>query len=107
METTETVFNLLSSISNPNALLKLNQIHRSSFFKSVFLSFIEEIGSRTSQINDFRTSISIAFKNRAFFAVISVAGTGSTADHASSLKKCLMISKSSFDSSITVFTMET
>eukprot|EP00831_Metopus_contortus_P041735 TRINITY_DN32800_c0_g1_i1.p1 TRINITY_DN32800_c0_g1~~TRINITY_DN32800_c0_g1_i1.p1 ORF type:complete len:172 (+),score=35.76 TRINITY_DN32800_c0_g1_i1:83-598(+) len=55
------------------------------FLEAKFLSFIEEICFRSSQIHNFRASISVFFHHYAFLAVVCVGYSRPTADSAAAL----------------------
>jgi len=64
------------SIRDPNQVIKgpykSRNTELSSFFESVFLAFIEEIGFRTAKVNNLGATISVFLLLCTLFAVISI-----------------------------------
>ncbi|CAL9054854.1 unnamed protein product, partial [Musa banksii] len=60
--------------------------YNSSFLKSIFFTFIEEIGLGTSQINNLGAAITVLFLLRTFFAVVGIRYPNSPTDYTPSLE---------------------
>ena len=61
------------------------KICRLTLFEAEFLSFVEQIGFGTAQIDDLRTSVAILLHDRAFSTVIGVGTARSTTNDTSAL----------------------
>ena len=55
------------------------------FFETVFFPFVKEICLRATEIDNFRTTVSVFLLDCAFLAIICVRNAGPSADHAPSL----------------------
>lgn len=75
--------------------MELNNEHQRSKFsrllEAVLLPLVEEVRLRTSQIDDFRASVTILLHDGALLAVVRVADALSTANNAASLKPRIII----------------
>jgi len=54
-------------------------------FEAVFLSFVEQIGLGTAQIDDLRTSVAIFLLNGALFAIIRIRNSLASTNHTTAL----------------------
>lgn len=55
-------------------------------FETILLPFVEQIGLRTAQIDNLRTSVTILLLYRTLFTIVGIGNTRATADHAPALQ---------------------